>query len=141
MGTAFLLAEHYQSAQRALHAAEIHSGSSTAIERNMLLARKGGDANHDALLPWYRLPLFWHFGTPLRIRIALALFAISAAWMVGLLRLLGWRRSMREALAVVVVVVVVLGTSVLASLHELNRVRSDLTRLNYQEPTGQEVDS
>jgi len=134
MGTAFLMAGHYENAHRALQAAEIHEGTTPAIERNMILSRMADSPDADALLPWYRLPLFWHYGLPLRVRIAVALLALSAAWGIGLLRWVGWRRGWHEMLGLVFVVAIIVGSSALASLHELTRVRSDLTLLSYQQP-------
>jgi hypothetical protein len=139
MGTAFLMAERYEAARRAFSAAEVFTGTTPAIERNMILALMAGELNVDAALPWYRLPMFWHFKAPLRQRIALAVLAVSTAWLLAILRLLGWRRGWRGALGLVIALVVILGSSVLISLHELQDVRSDLVMLSFQESDTVEV--
>ncbi len=126
MGTALLMAEQYEAAQRAFSAAEVFIGATPAIERNTVLAIMAGVHGADAALPWYRLPMFWHFKTPIYQRITLTVLAITAAWGIALLRLLGWRAGWRRALALVVAAIVVLGSSVLISLHKLHQVRSVL---------------
>jgi hypothetical protein len=141
MGTAFLMAEQYETARRAFCAAEIFTGTTPVIERNMVLALMAGDPGADATLPWYRLPMFWHFKIPLRQRITLTTLAISAAWLIAILRLLGWRLGWRRALGLPIALVVILGSSVLISLHELQDVRSDLTEIRTVEQSNDELRS
>lgn len=126
MGTAFLMAEHYDLAKRALIAAEIYDGTTPAIARNLMLAYMEGDPGADAALPWYRLPLAWHFKIPLYGRITLTVLAVTSLWGIAILRLLGWRRGWPRLFGPVVLVTIILGTSVLVSLHTLGRARSDL---------------
>lgn len=139
MGTAFLLAGQYEAAHRALSAAEVFTGTTPAIERNMMLALMAGNASVDATLPWYRLPMFWHFSIPITQRITLTVLVITAAWLIAIMRLLGWRRGWRRAFVPAVVLIVLLGSSVMFSLHRLHTVRSELTLLSYQQPIAEEV--
>ncbi len=133
MGTAFLMAQQYEAARRAFSAAEVFTGATASIERNMVLALMAGNSSADVTLPWYRLPLFWHFKTPLGLRITLTVIVVTALWALAILRLLGWRLGWRRAFVLVLAIFIVLGSSVLVSLHTLHQVRSSLVLLGYQQ--------
>jgi len=139
MGTALLMAEQYEAARRAFSAAEVFIGTTPAIERNLMLALMAGDRSADIALPWYRLPMFWHYSTPLYQRITLVVLAVTAAWAAAILRLLGWRMGWRRAFVLVIAVLVILGSSVLISLHTLHQARSDLVLFSYPQPVTAEV--
>ena len=81
-GTMLMLAGHPDEAVDALHRAEALEGASPETENNLEIAlrdarrkkRSIGGAASDGIaisegsaLPWYRVPLFWHYGTPVEI--------------------------------------------------------------------------
>jgi len=121
-GTALLMAGEMEGAMEALLRAERYGGTDWSLRRNLLLAWRGKQADPAALMPWYRIPLAWHYRLPVRQRITLAASAFLAGW---LLALLAAHRRLRD-LAIVVsafafVTALVLGASVLSSIYSENR--------------------
>ncbi len=122
-GTALLLAERRDDAQRALAQAERYAGANWDTERNLRLARTspGDDA---AGLPWYRVPLFWHFRLATPLRITLACGAFLAVWLFTTLRLLGSERVARWGFTIAVIAFILLGSSAGTSLYQDARARA-----------------
>lgn len=117
LGTALLLAEQYQPAVRALERAERYGGSDPDLRRNLLLALSGAAGGDTTVaLPWYRYPLFWHYGLSGRVRMNIAVLAFGAIWLLLALRLGGFRRLVRDAVAVCIVLVILFGSSAATSL-------------------------
>ena len=117
-GTALLLAGHHEAALKALTRAERYSGTTWALKRNMLLAIRGmSDELAAPKLPWYRAPLFWHFGLPGRTRVTVASFAILMIWISFLLRMAGWKDTYRAILGIALAILILFGSSAATTLY------------------------
>ena len=117
-GTALLLAGHHQAALGAFARAERYSGTTWALQRNMLLAIRGMNADlATPKLPWYRTPLFWHFGLPGKTRVTIASIAILMIWISFLLRMAGWKDTYRALLGVALAVLILFGSSAATTLY------------------------
>jgi len=122
LGLALLQAERYEEALAALRRAERYAGSTEDIRRNMRLCLRRGDSA--AALPWYRFPLFWHFGLPGAIRLSIAAAAFSACWLSLLMRRIGPRHTADALLAVSLAVLVLFASSAATTLHQESREAS-----------------
>ncbi len=120
-GTALLMAGEAEGAMDALLRAERYGGADWNLRRNLLLAWRGKQADPAALMPWYRIPLAWHYRLPARQRMTLAAAAFLAGWLLAFLV----RRRLRDlviaASAVAFCLALVLGASVLSSVYSENR--------------------
>ena len=126
-GTLLLLAEHPREAFDALSRAEALLGATPEIENNLALAwtasRRSGDdgavagqgGDAAANLPWYRVPLFWHYRAPLHVRVEGFVAAWWVLWAGVLLRRLRLRRTGAAVALAAAVVAALLATSVVAS--------------------------
>lgn len=134
-GTMLMLAGHPDEAVDALHRAEALEGASPETENNLEIAlrdarrkkRSIGGAASDGIaisggsaLPWYRVPLFWHYGTPVDLRAEALAIAWCLLWAGLLAAHLGLRRSGRALAFVALFGVAVFGSSVLASRRVLD---------------------
>ncbi len=128
LGTALLMAGRGQEAARALRAAEILEGSSPALRAAMAAARQTGSSAGTPSLPWYRLPLFWHYRPALGVRLAVATAGYACLWLAVLLRLGGWRRAAGALAAPAAAVAILFGSSAAASWHTLTSLRAGLQR-------------
>ncbi|MBN1558233.1 MAG: hypothetical protein JW951_08810, partial [Lentisphaerae bacterium] len=117
LGTALLRAERYADAHRALRRAERYAGSTWETRRNLRLARAGLTDDEHAALPWYRFPLFWHFGPSMAARTAAALAGFAGIWIALAVSALGRRAAGRYLLIAALALTVLFGTSTLTSLH------------------------
>lgn len=125
-GTALLLAEAPDAAVDALLRAERHGGTSPDLRRNLELAFAARATGHGGLaagastevLPWTRIPLFWHFQIPLDHRLTILLVLHGALWAAVVLRLMRLRATARGVAVVAVAGLVLFGSSVLVSLHQ-----------------------
>ena len=144
-GTLLLLAGFPAESFDALSRAEALQGATPEIENNLAIAwaalrkaangkdamRQGADAATG--LPWYRVPLFWHFRVPLQVRMDWLAVSWSVLWAGLLLRRLRLRR-IGAALAVIGLLVgVLLATSVLASHRVLAAPLPDVPESTTQE--------
>ena len=141
LGTALLKAGQPRNALAALQMAEIYMGSTMEIQRNMIIAANAAGGLDGAGLPWYRVPLFWHFGLPAATRLDVAVGAFALLW-VGLLLLLLRRRGIAApVIAVSLIAVVMFGSSVVASLQSESRLIARINLASYapalpEEPGG-----
>ncbi|MBM4142694.1 MAG: protein BatD [Lentisphaerae bacterium] len=117
-GTAMLRARRYDEAVALLLRAERYCGSNDEIKRNMLLAIAARDGSDDAALPWYRGLLFWHYDLGISTRIAIAVLAFAAVWPALLARAFGRARIAAPLLTTALAVLIVFGSSALATLHQ-----------------------
>jgi hypothetical protein len=118
-GTALLMADHPAAALRALIRAERYSGTTWELKRNMRLAiRDIADGVSDPGLPWYRVPLFWHYGIPGRTRITIASLAFLLVWLSILLRQAGIKETSRTILTVALVLLILFGSSAATTLYQ-----------------------
>ena len=144
-GTLLLLADCPAESFDALSRAEALQGATPEIENNLAIAyaalrkaangkdamRQGADAATG--LPWYRVPLFWHFRVPLQVRMDWLAVSWCILWAGLLLRRLRLRR-IGAALAVIGLLVgVLLATSVLASHRVLGAPLPDVPEATTQE--------
>jgi hypothetical protein len=126
-GTALLLGRNYEDAAAALNRAERYGGTTPEIERNLRLAAARGGPVEDAVLPWYRVPLWWHFGLAAPTRIAVTAVLFAAAWLALILRAAGWRRAVAPFLAAAAAALVVFASSSAVSVYQEWRDRTEAT--------------
>jgi len=131
-GTMLMLAGHPKAAVDAFKRAEALDGASPELENNLEIAWRDlhrpstpdaetwRSADSDTGLPWYRVPLFWHYRVPMHVR----LNALAAMWCVlwlGLLvRRFGLRRTGQIIVLACLIGMAVFGSSVLASRRVLS---------------------
>lgn len=115
-GTALLMAGRHSDAARSFLQAERYAGSRPDLARNLELAaaRSGGASSP---LPWYRVPLFWHYALPCATRTMVVAAAFAMLWIAGAIRLLGRPVLARTLAAWSCVVLMLFGSSVAATLH------------------------
>ena len=116
LGTAFLLAENFKEAERALLRAERYAGNKPDIENNLLAAVKGAAKQQDAELPWYRIPLFWHFNLGITVRISIAVFAFAFFWIGMIIRRFSKNNFAETTIAVSLLATALFCSSVLTSI-------------------------
>ena len=121
LGPAFLQAKRYDEATRSFLRAERYLGSDPELAINLELALVRGKSDIAGALPWYRVPLFWHYGlaAPLRLHVAVAAFA--AAWLGLALMLAGRRTAGRRLLAAALVALALFGSSVVTTFIDESR--------------------
>jgi hypothetical protein len=122
LGTALLKAGQPSDALIALALAEIHMGTTPEIQRNMQIALAATDRQAGPSLPWYRLPLFWHFSLPIHARLHLAVASFGLFWLGLTLRLFRRRRAGSGCVLIGCLLMVIFGSSVAASLEEESRL-------------------
>lgn len=116
IGTACLLADNHEEARFWLERSERYVGGEWSIRRNLLLAYSKADSLN-ATIPWYRVLLFWHYGLACPIRTLIACVAFVTVWISLVFRSLGISRLFKVSMTISLVVLVLFGTSVAASLH------------------------
>mgnify|MGYP001608864109 CR=1 FL=1 len=121
LGTALLKAGQYGDATEALLRSERYMGTNPEIRRNLLLASARGQKGRDVYLPWYRIPLFWHFELGGPVRAAVATMAFTHFWIALALRFLGSRRIARPLLGVALLGIVLFGSSTATTLYQETR--------------------
>lgn len=123
-GTALLLAGRHDAAVRSILRAERYAGARPELARNLREAAAGA-GDPAAALPWYRVPLFWHYGLPCAARALVAAAAFSMLWVAGAVRLLGRPVLARSLAGWSAAVLVVFGSSVAATLHAETSARRE----------------
>lgn len=121
LGTACLEAEQFEEAWRWLLRAERLAGADPEIRRNLLLAYREMTGRPDALLPWYRVPLFWHISLPLSLRITFAISAFALIWIHLTLKLLMPTYSARPLMPLLLTVCLLFSGSILSSWYDNHR--------------------
>lgn len=124
-GTALLMGKNYDEATAALTRAERYGGTTPEIERNLRLAAARGGPMDEAVLPWYRVPLWWHFGMSARARLAVTAILFAAMWVVILLRGSGLRRAVAPFVAATTAALVVFASSSAVSVYQEWRDRAE----------------
>jgi len=124
LGTALLKGGRYEDAQTFLLRAERYMGHDPDIRQNLRLAMARGKNNVMVALPWYRFPLFWHYGLPGSVRLTIAVCAFFCCWLALVLGALGPRRAARRILILAIGVLILFGSSILTSLHEESGARN-----------------
>jgi hypothetical protein len=127
-GAALLQAERYEEARHAFVRAERHLGTTPEIRRSLVISSAAG-SSVPASLPWYRLPLFWHYGLPGSIRITVAAAAFSLFWVALAIRNLGFKDSARHVVILSLLVLMLFGSSVAVTLHSEARDQDRLLTL------------
>ena len=117
-GTALLLGKNYDEATTALTRAERFGGTTPEIERNLRLAAARGKPMEEAVLPWYRVPLWWHFGLAAPVRIAITAMLFGALCLALALRTTEWRRAVAPFLATSIAALVVFASSSAVSIYQ-----------------------
>jgi len=138
-GTTLLLADLPKEAVDAFARAEALDGASPELENNLDLAllavlqATAGDpeqtwqgANGRSALPWYRVPLFWHYRAPVAVRLDALILAWWVLWLGVIVKAMGWHRSGRGLATAGLLGVAVFGSSVLASYRVLDRPLPEL---------------
>ncbi len=128
LGTALLQAERHEEAKAWLRLAELYSGTSWEIRRNLLLAINKGTINADNAVPWYRIPLFWHFDLSMRVRGIIATLAFAMFWLALTLRRLSNGSHRAGVIAVLSLIALsAFGTSYVVSAHETREILENRT--------------
>ena len=117
MGTALLLAGQHEEAYDALLRAERYLGTTFEVRRNMLLAIAGIEDTDGPALPWYRVPLFWHFRLPMSLRWMLAAVFFNLVWIALGLRAAGLRRPATPLLWSAAILFALFASSAATSQH------------------------
>jgi len=122
-GTTLLLAEQPQEALNALIRAERYSGTTWELRRNMLLATDKIEDDFSApRLPWYRIPLFWHYGLPGRTRMTIAALAFLLLWPAALLRRTHYKDTYRIIFGVALTLLILFGSSAATTIYQENHI-------------------
>lgn len=124
LGTALLMAGHYDHAADFLTRAERYSGTNWEIKRNLQLTYAKGDSSIVQPLPWYRFPLFWHYMLPLSTRIVIATCAYTLFWAALALARLRIRALSRTVAVISLLTLIIFGSSAATSIHQENSAPS-----------------
>lgn len=122
MGTALILAGRHEDAILPLLRAERYSGTTWEINRNLRIAVAGREKDETIPLPWYRAPLFWHYGLPFHTRLNIAVYAFAAFWLFLTLGKLGLRRFVKPLAAAALLALILFGSSSLATINAENEL-------------------
>lgn len=136
-GTMLMLAGHPEESVDAFCRAEALEGASPETENNLEIAlretkrkkQRVGDEfvlAEGSELPWYRVPLFWHYGTPVELREDALAFSWCLLWAGLLAAHLGLRKSGRVLAFLALFAVAVFGSSVLGSRRVLDAPLPDV---------------
>ncbi len=117
LGTALLEAGEHKEGRLYLGRAERYMGSTPDTRRNMRLAMALEAGEETASLPWHRAFLLWHYRLSTPSRITIALGALLVLCLATAMRPWTRHESIRYAMAIAVLTLVVFGSSALTSLH------------------------
>lgn len=117
-GTALLMGKNYDEASAALTRSERYGGTTPEIERNLRLAAAAGKAIEEAVLPWYRVPLWWHFGLAAPVRIGVTAILFGVFWLALILRATKWRRAVAPFFAAATAALVIFASSSAVSVYQ-----------------------
>jgi tetratricopeptide (TPR) repeat protein len=123
LGTAFLQAGRNPEALEAFLRAERYAGSDPEIKAGIRTAIARLQKNDEAALPWYRIPLCWHFELGGPVRAAIATMAFALFWIALALRFLGIRRIARPLLGLALLGIVLFGSSTATTLYQETHAR------------------
>jgi hypothetical protein len=121
MGAILLKGGLYDRSRIATLRAERYLGTTPEIRRNLLLAAARGDAKAEVSLPWYRIPLFWHYGLPYRIRLAVAMVSIALILFITLLWQRNVRRTIEPLFIIASTIAIIFATSALTTAYQEHR--------------------
>lgn len=124
-GIALLKAEAYEEATVAFLRAERQLGSNAEIRRNLVIAAAGGGDERPSL-PWYRTLFFWHYGLAGSVRTTIAASAFTLVWFALAIRALRFKGLSRQLLPPAIIVLLLFGASVCATLYSENRDQNRL---------------
>lgn len=116
-GIALFQAGHPAQAHVAFLRAERYLGSAPEITRSLRLAATQAEQNPDTVLPWYRIPLFWHYALPCGWRVQIAAFAFILLWAGLIARLFNTGRWTRRLIWLALGVLALFGSSALTTLY------------------------
>ena len=131
-GTMLMLAGHPKEAVDAFKRAEALDGASPELENNLEIAWRDlhrpstpdketwRSADSASGLPWYRVPLFWHYRVPVQVRINALAVMWCVLWVGLLVRRFGLKTVGKIIVLASVVGMAVFGSSVLASRRVLS---------------------
>lgn len=117
-GLALLLTGNKEEARRAFLRAERYLGSTWSIRRNIKLCLADDSRELAPTLPWYRTPLFWHYGLSGSTRITVACIAFFGVWAALLVRLSPRRSWYPLILIPSIAALVTFGTSCLTTIQQ-----------------------
>jgi hypothetical protein len=122
-GTAMLMANHPQEALNAFIRAERYSGTTWEIKRNMLLATEKLDEDSiTPRLPWYRIPLFWHYGLAGRTRLTIASTAFLLLWLTPLIISNRKKDARRIIFGSALVILILFGSSAATTIYQEHHI-------------------
>lgn len=141
LGTALLKAGHYTEATSALRRAELYSGTNWEIKRNLLIANSSGNTHELIPLPWYRHPLFWHFGLGISTRITITVCSFALIWACLIFKTIGASLFSRTLIIPAMTILILFGSSTLTSIHqELTAPSLNIEKLIHQPANAQPID-
>ncbi len=111
-------AEQHDAAMRYLLRAERYSGKTPELRAALLATQRSLEDAPDASLPWYRVPLFWHYDIALHTRIWICIAFFNLLCLGFLLRIFNQRAPASILITVGLAGVVIFGSSALSSIHQ-----------------------
>ncbi len=121
-GTALLMAGKPADAVAVLLRAERYGGNAPDIARNLAIAEGRKQGLKTPVTSWLRWVLFWHYGLDCATRVTITAVAFSLLWLAGALRLSGLRRTGAVLMVGAAVLMVLFGSSVLATFQQESQV-------------------
>jgi hypothetical protein len=118
-GIALLMAEHPKQAIQAFTRAERYSGTTWDIRHNMLVATAKQQATQSTPhLPWYRIPLFWHYGLSARTRLTIACIAFSIIWLIPIARTTKFKETATIIFGSAIIIFILFGSSSATTIYQ-----------------------
>jgi hypothetical protein len=115
-GIALFQAGHPIESREAFLRAERYVGSDPEIVRSLRLATARAEKNSEATLPWYRIPLFWHYALPCALRVQIAAGAFILVWVALIAGFFGGGRRARHLAWGALLILALFGSSALTTL-------------------------
>jgi hypothetical protein len=122
-GTALLMADHPQEALDAFIRSERYSGTTWELKRNMLIATEKLDTDSiTPRLPWYRIPLFWHYGLSGKTRLTIASAAFLMLWLTPLLISNRHKDARRIIIGSTLIILILFGSSTATTIYSAHHI-------------------
>jgi hypothetical protein len=118
-GITLLMADHPAQALQAFIRSERYSGTTWDLRRNMLVATaKMQNSPDQPRLPWYRIPLFWHYGISASTRLTLTAIAFSLLCLLPIMHTTRFKGIYRLIFTFSVIAFVIFGSSSATTIYQ-----------------------